>query len=67
MHRLIEKDPRNQEVIFPYIGGQEVNTSPTHAHHRYVINFGDVPLRRRVSKPAEQVCPKTAGYRLTDS
>ncbi len=46
MHRLIEKDPRNQEVIFPYIGGQEVNTSPTHAHHRYVINFSDFPLRR---------------------
>ena len=46
MHRLIEKDPRNQEVIFPYIGGQEVNTSPTHAHHRYVINFRDYPLRR---------------------
>ena len=46
MHRLIEKDPRNQEAIFPYIGGQEVNTSPTHAHHRYVINFADFPLRR---------------------
>ena len=46
MHRLIEEDPRNQEVIFPYIGGQEVNTSPTHAHHRYVINFRDYPLRR---------------------
>ena len=40
MRRLIERDPWNQEVIFPYIGGQEVNTSPTHAHHRYVINFG---------------------------
>ena len=46
MHRLIEQDPRNQEVIFPYIGGEEVNTSPTHAHHRYVINFRDYPLRR---------------------
>ena len=46
MRRLIEKDPRNQEVIFPYIGGQEVNNSPTHAHHRYVINFRDYPLRR---------------------
>jgi hypothetical protein len=41
MRRLIEKDPRNQEVIFPYIGGEEVNTSPTHTHHRYVINFGE--------------------------
>jgi len=33
--------PRYREVIFPYIGGEEVNTSPTHAHHRYVINFGE--------------------------
>ena len=23
-----------------------MNTSPTHAHHRYVINFRDYPLRR---------------------
>ena len=46
MRRLIEKDPRNREVIFPYIGGEEVNTSPIHAHHRYVINFRDWPLRR---------------------
>ena len=47
MHRLIEKNPRSQDVIFPYIGGQEVNTSPTHAHHRYVINFREYPLHRR--------------------
>ena len=46
MRRLIEADPRNREAIFPYIGGEEVNTSPTHAHHRYVINFRDWPLRR---------------------
>jgi len=42
MRRLLEKDPRNAERIFPYIGGEEVNTSPTHAHHRYVINFGEM-------------------------
>ncbi len=42
MRRLIMKDPRNQEVIFPYIGGEEINTSPTHAHHRNVINFGEM-------------------------
>lgn len=42
MHRLIAKDPRYAEVIFPYIGGEEVNSSPTHAHHRYVINFGEM-------------------------
>ena len=47
MHRLIESDPSNREVIFPYIGGAEVNTSSTHAHHRYVINFRDYPLTRQ--------------------
>jgi hypothetical protein len=42
MERLIAKDPRNKERIFPYIGGEEVNDSPTHAHRRYVINFGEM-------------------------
>ena len=46
MRQLLEDNPRNHKVIFPYIGGQEINTSPTHAHHRYVINFRDWPLRR---------------------
>jgi hypothetical protein len=41
MERLIAENPKNAEAIFPYIGGKEVNDSPTHAHHRYVINFGD--------------------------
>jgi len=45
MERLIAKDPRNGEVIFPYIGGEEVNDSPTHAHHRYAINFFDRSLK----------------------
>ena len=46
MRRLIEKDPKNAEVIFPYIGGKELNNHPRHEHHRYVINFRDWPLRR---------------------
>ncbi len=46
MRWLIEAEPRNREAIFPYIGGEEINTSPTHACHRYVINFRDYPLRR---------------------
>jgi len=41
MDRLIAENPKNADVIFPYIGGEEVNNSPTHAHHRYVINFGE--------------------------
>ncbi|WP_232435786.1 type IIL restriction-modification enzyme MmeI [Rivularia sp. PCC 7116] len=42
MQRLIEQNSKNQERIFPYIGGEEVNSSPTHKHHRYVINFGEM-------------------------
>jgi hypothetical protein len=42
MRRLLAKDRRNAQRIFPYIGGEEINTSPTYAHHRYVINFGDM-------------------------
>ncbi|WP_025660143.1 DNA methyltransferase [Rhizobium sp. IBUN] len=46
MRTLIASDPRNAERIFPYIGGEEVNNSPVQAHHRYVIDFADFPLRR---------------------
>lgn len=42
MHQLIEQNSKNTERIFPYIGGEEVNSSPTHTHHRYVINFGEM-------------------------
>ena len=42
MYALVSKDKRNQECILPYIGGEEVNSSPIHAHRRFVINFGDV-------------------------
>jgi len=41
MERLISENPKNAEAIFPYIGGEEVNSSPIHAHRRYVINFGE--------------------------
>ncbi len=46
MDQIIRRDRRNAERIFPYIGGEEVNTGPTHAHHRFVINFEDFSLER---------------------
>ncbi len=52
MRALIAKDPRNAERIFPFIGGEEVSTSPTHSHHRYVIDFADFPLMRDSSLPS---------------
>ena len=41
MRHLIENDPKNGEVIFPYIGGKEVNTNPGQDFHRWVIDFGE--------------------------
>ena len=46
MRRLVDAESSNCKRIFPFIGGEEVNTSPSHAHHRYVIDFRNYPLRR---------------------
>ncbi len=45
MNQLIKKDPKNSEKIFPYIGGEEVNSHPQHLHNRHVINFGELTLQ----------------------
>jgi hypothetical protein len=39
MKRLVDVEPRNAERIFPFIGGEEINESPTLSYSRYVINF----------------------------
>ena len=49
MMQLVEEDSHNLDAIFPYIGGEEVNTHPAHECHRYAINFHDYPLRRENS------------------
>lgn len=48
---LIKRNPRNAERIFPYLGGEEVNTSPTQAFDRYVINFGNMSLEEAEQWP----------------
>jgi hypothetical protein len=42
MREFISKDIRNAERIFPLLGGEELSDHPTQAHHRFVINFGDM-------------------------
>ena len=51
MDRLVANDPRNMERIFPYLGGEDFNTSPTQSHHRYVINFGEMTLAEATQWP----------------
>ncbi len=38
---LIEKDPRNKDVLFPYLNGQDLNSNPDQSPSRWVINFHD--------------------------
>lgn len=42
--QLVAKNKKNAERIFPYLGGEEVNSSSTQSFDRYVINFGDLSL-----------------------
>lgn len=51
MKRLLSLNPKNQEVIFPYIGGEEVNDDPEHQFHRYVINFNQRSLEEASKWP----------------
>ncbi|MBN2195021.1 MAG: N-6 DNA methylase [Polyangiaceae bacterium] len=41
---LVQRDRCNGERTFPYLNGEEVNTSPTQEFSRYVISFGKMEL-----------------------
>ncbi|WP_347067480.1 type IIL restriction-modification enzyme MmeI [Flavobacterium sp. WV_118_3] len=48
---LIDKDPRNKEVLFPYLNGDDLNNSPTQEPSRWVINFFDWSEEKARSYP----------------
>ncbi|MCR5162575.1 MAG: SAM-dependent methyltransferase [Thermoguttaceae bacterium] len=51
---LLDADPRNRDVIFPYFTGEEVFSAPDPMRmtpRRYVISFGDWPLDRAEEYP----------------
>jgi hypothetical protein len=48
---LIERDSRNADVLFPYLTGEDVNTSPTQSPSRWIINFFDWSLERASQYP----------------
>jgi len=39
--RLIAEDSRSVEVLFPYLNGEDLNSSPTQEPSRWIINFFD--------------------------
>ncbi|MDP2388365.1 MAG: hypothetical protein Q8M29_18475 [Bacteroidota bacterium] len=38
---LIIKDPRNNDILFPYLNGDDLNNDPEQKPSRWVINFFD--------------------------
>ncbi len=48
---LLAKNPRNREVLFPYINGEDLNTHPQQTPSRWVINFKDWPLSKAAEYP----------------
>jgi hypothetical protein len=48
---LIEINSRNAQIIAPYIGGDELYSSPGQDFSRYVINFSGMPLEQAEAWP----------------
>jgi hypothetical protein len=49
--RLVQRDSKNSQRVFPYLGGEEVNTDPRQHGYRFVINFGQMSLEEAHSWP----------------
>jgi hypothetical protein len=65
MTELIRRNTSNSELIFPYIGGEEVNNDPRHAHHRFVIDYFDRPLERQeLSRSWEEMDERECSWAL---
>ncbi len=43
---LLTLEPRNRDVIFPYINGEDLNSRPDQSPSRFVINFREWPADR---------------------
>lgn len=43
---LIEKNPQNVDVLFPYLNGEDLNNNPDQKPSRWVINFFDWPEKK---------------------
>ena len=48
---LIARDPRNADVLAPYVIGQDLNQRPDSSASRWIINFKDWPLERAETYP----------------
>ena len=64
---LIRKSPNNEDVLFPYLTGEDLNSRPNQSPSRWIINFRDWPLERACQYPdcLSIVTEKVKPYRDT--
>lgn len=51
--RLLRSDPRNSDVVFPYLSGEDLQTRPDQSASRWIVNFfdWDLELARTYAQP----------------
>ena len=59
--RLIRKSAHNEQVVFPYLNGDDIATRPDQSPSRWVINFFGWPLSRS-NTPNGNSGPVAADY-----
>lgn len=42
MKDILDAEPHSRDVLLPYLGGEEFNTSPSQSPNRFVIEFGSM-------------------------
>lgn len=49
--QFLSNNPKNSDVLFPFLIGKELNISPTHEPANWIINFHEWPLDRAQEYP----------------
>ncbi|MEU9001628.1 DNA methyltransferase [Streptomyces sp. NPDC048551] len=64
----IEADPRNEEVLFPYLNGEDLNSRPNSSPSRWVIDFNDRSEQQaqEYELPYERVLERVKPERATN-
>ncbi len=48
----ISKDPRNADVLFPYLNGDDLNALPDQSASRWVVDFNELPQEEAKTYPS---------------
>jgi len=65
----LDNDARNSDVLFPFLGGNEVNSNPDYAPSCWVINFWDwsIETAKEYETPFNQIVDKVKSDRQSQN